>query len=179
MLTLSLSSTSCTIAEDLKVKGLTQNDSDNSSKVNQFYPSQANKVDGRQEPQPTPSYKQPGAAQIPLPKQQVPVQRKYQPAPKYADEVDEIQVVVPIKSEPGSVQASQGRPGTILSMEEEYVDNTINPVEGVVADPEMDDTIYSDEYADYSNYEAEQSYDGGAKAHQNLAATVEGNQGKS
>ena len=77
------------------------------------------------------------------------------------------------------MQASQGRPGTILSMEEEYVDNTINPGEGVVADPEMDDTIYGDEYADYSNYEAEQSYDGGAMAHQNMAATVEGNQGKS
>ena len=154
------------VAEDLKVKGLTQNDSDNSSKVN---PPQANKVDARQEPHPTPSYKQPGAAPIPLPKQQVLVQRKYHPTPNYADEVDEIQVVVPIKSEPGSVQASQGRPGTILSMEEEYVDNTINPGEGVVADPEMDDTIYGDEYADYSNYEAEQSYDEGAIAQHNMA----------
>ena len=95
------------VAEDLKVKGLTQNDSDNSSKVNQFYPSQANKVNARQEPHPTPSYKQPGAAPIPLPKQQVLVQRKYHPTPKYADEVDEIQEVVPIKSEPGSMQASQ------------------------------------------------------------------------
>ena len=139
------------VAEDLQVKGLTQNDSDNSSKVNQLYPSQANKVRARPEPQPTPSYKPLGAI-IPQPKPPVPVQ--YQPTPKYADEVDEIQEVVPIKSEPGCVQASQGRPGTILSMEEEYVDNTINPGEGVVADPEMDDTIYGDEYADYSNFEA-------------------------
>jgi hypothetical protein len=164
------------VAEDLKVKGLTQNDSDNSSKVNELYPSQGNKVRARPEPQPTPSYKPPGAPPIPQHKPPVPVQPKYQPAPKYADEVDEIQEVVPIKSEPDSVQASQGRPATILSMEEEYVDNTIHSGEGVVADPEMDNTIYGDEYADYSNYEAEQSYDGGA--HQNMAATVEGNQGK-
>jgi len=159
------------VAEDLKVKGLTQNDSDNSSKVNQIYPSQANKVKTRPDNQPTPSYKPPAAPPIiPQPKPPVPVQRKYHPSPKYTHEVDhdEIQEVVPIKAEPGSM------PGTIQSMEEEYVDNTIHPGEGVVADP--NNTIYGDEYADYSNYEAEQSYDEGTMAQQSMATTVEGNQ---
>jgi len=157
------------VAEDLKVKGLTQNDSDNSSKVNQIHTSQANKVKTRPDNQP--SYKPPAAPPIiPQPKPPVPVQRKYQPSPKYTHEVDhdEIQEVVPIKAEPGSM------PGTIQSMEEEYVDNTIHPGEGVVADP--NNTIYGDEYADYSNYEAEQSYDEGTMAQQSMATTVEGNQ---
>ena len=75
------------------------------------------------------------------------------------------------------MQASQDRHGTILGMEEDYVDNTINPGEGVVADPNIDNTIYGDEYADYSNYEADQSYDEGAMAHQNMPGTLEGTQG--
>jgi len=162
------------VAEDLKVKGLTQNSSEKSPQVKSI-PSQMPKPRPREPPerqdlQPPPPPKRSRAS--PAPQVSVPLQAKYQPA-SYEDE-DEIQEVVPVKSEPGSIPIAQDRTSTIQTMEQNYEDNTMNPGGGVVADPSMDNTIYGDEYADYSNYEADQSYDGGAMGEQNFAANLDG-----
>ena len=77
-------------------------------------------------------------------------------------------------SEPVNIPPFQGRLILVQSMKQEYVENTISQSEAVEADPHVDNTIYSDEYADYSNYEAEQSYDGETLAQQNTAASLEG-----
>ena len=165
------------VAEDLKVKGLTQNSSEKSPQVKSI-PSQMPKPRPREPPerqdlQPPPPPKRSRAS--PAPQVSVPLQPKYQPA-SYEDE-DEIQEVVPVKSEPGSIPIAQDRTSTIQTMEQNYEDNTMNPGGGVVADPSMDNTIYGDEYADYSNYEADQSYDGGAMGEQNFAANLDGSKG--
>jgi len=107
---------------------------------------------------------------VPLPS--VTIQSKYQ-TDGYEDE-DEIQEVIPVKSEPGSIPVAQDRTSTIQTLEQDYVDTTMNPGSGIVADPNIDNTIYGDEYADYSNYETDQSYDGGATGDQTMAASMEG-----
>ena len=156
------------VAKDLKVKGLTQNDSHNYSKINKTPPSQTPRPKAK-EPSERPVFHPP-----PLPKR-AKVSRllpasgsaepKYNPTSS-EDEVEEIQEIVPIKSEPGSTQANQ---------DSLYDDTTMHPSAGVVADPNMDNSIYGDEFADYSNYEVEQVSDEGAVAQQNNVEGTKGN----
>jgi len=152
------------VAEDLKVKGLTQNDSTNASKLNKTPPPQTprpktKEPPGRPEFHPHPLPKRAKVSRIPPASD--PSEPKYNPT-SYEDEIEEIQEIVPIKSEPGSAQATQDSP---------YEDTTLHPSAGVVADPTMDNSIYGDELAEYSQYE--ELYDEGAVAQPNMEGTKE------
>ena len=163
------------VAEDLKVKGLTQNDPERTAQVNNPSKPHSSKPKATNH-----SQKQvlPISKSQPRTHQTSSVQQKYKAPAVFPDQEDDIQEVVPIKSEPVSITPSHGRLIPVQSMEQEYVGNTTSQIEALEGDPHMDDTIYSDEYADYSNYEAEQSYEGEALARQNTAASVEGVNGK-
>jgi len=154
------------VAEDLKVKGLTQNGSEH-SQTKQSQQKSNEKVRERHEPQPTQAIKRPRVSPAP-----VQVNRSYQPTTSYTSQEEEIQEIVPIKTEPVVTQA-QPIQETIQSIEQTYIDNTESTYEGVVADPNTEDALYGDEYADYE-YEGDQSYHGEHAAQQNITGNVEG-----
>jgi len=158
------------VAEDLKVKGLTQNGSDNSS----------NRSDPIPTPKPRP--REPPERNDPNPKRPRPSQQfstpSHQSLPKASyQEDDDIQEVLPVKSEPVSVMPDPIPPPQIMSapaLEPSY-STPMSHSAGIVADPNMDNSsVYEDEYADYGNYEegADASYDGSMMAG---AATADGN----
>jgi len=158
------------VAEDLKVKGLTQNGSDNSS----------NRSDPIPTPKPRP--REPPERNDPNPKRPRPSQQfstpSHQSLPKASyQEDDDIQEVLPVKSEPVSVMPDPIPPPQIMSapaLEPSY-STPMSHSAGIVADPNMDNSsVYEDEYADYGTYEegADASYDGSMMAG---AATADGN----
>jgi len=154
------------VAEDLKVKGLTQNGSDKK---------------GSAEPPPTKMRDPPDLSNSPAPpppKRPRPAPPQIQPAPKptpqYHDEDDDIQEVVPVKSEP----VSQGQDHFLnntsspVTHSESHVTDDYGPGQGgIVADPNIDPSgMYGvEDYVDYGNYEeGDTSMLGGA-------ATADGN----
>jgi len=140
------------IAEDLQVKGLTQNKPDNIPRQKQQIqtPTKEQLRDSKRvESTPQPKRNQP----VPVP---APKSRINNIQPLYQADEDDIQEVVPVKTEPTSLQTESGHP----HMQEEQHQSQ------EVVDPNMENSIamYEDgNYADYENYEndAEQTYDGG------------------
>jgi len=159
------------VAEDLKVKGLTQNGSDKvSSKSN---PIHTPKFRAREPPERI----DPAPHKRPRPSPQFSTPNIHQPIsdPSYQD--DDIQEVVPVKSEPVSLIPDPLPPPPISApaVEPTY-SNPISHSTSIVADPSMDNSsMYEEEYADYGNYEdgADGSYDGTMMAAG--AATADGN----
>ena len=155
------------VAEDLKVKGLTQNDTNNASNLNKTPPSQTARLKAKEPPErpefhPPPLAKRTKVSRIPPASDSS--EHKYNPT-SYQDDIEEIQEIVPIKSEPGSGQATQDSP---------YQDTTLHPSAGAIADPNMDNSIYGDEFAEYSPYE---EFNDEALAQPNIAHNVEGTKG--
>jgi len=124
------------VAEDLKVKGLTQNEPPGHTEQDQ-------KPKGREREEyhkVTPPVTYPSCLQAkPL--------SSHTSSSAFQD--DDIQEIVPVKSEPGGLHQQQ-------SLVQEYIDNASN-FGGVVADPNDDNTIYDEEFADY-NYGDNQAY---------------------
>ena len=96
-----------------------------------------------------------------------PAEPKYNPT-SYEDEVEEIQEIVPIKSEPGSTEATEDSP---------YEVTTLHPSAGVVADPTMDNSIYGEEFGEYSDYEVEEFSHAGAVPQPSIAHNMEATKG--
>ena len=72
-------------------------------------------------------------------------------------EEDDIQEVVPVKSEPLPVPIETPPNNYTTMAEQTYTDNTQQHQEGVLADPNME---YGEEYTDYGGYEGmEGAYD--------------------
>jgi len=160
------------VAEDLKVKGLTQNGSDKST--------------SRSHPLPTPKprHREPPERIDPIPP------KRPRPSPQFStpihqtiskpsyQEDDDIQEVVPVKSEPVSLMPDPIPPPQPISapIVEPTYSNPISHSAGIVADPNMDNSsMYGgDEYADYGTYEegGDASYDGSMMAG---AGTADGN----
>merc|ERR1712013_651097 len=124
------------VAEDLKVKGLTQGNSSSDTKASHSAPPPRPDPPKARLPDPTPQVKRPRPAPSPPPRQIAPAQ------PAYSQEQDDdIQEVAPIvKSEPA----------THVPAEAQYPQG-----QGIVADPNME---YGEEYGEYEGYE-EGDYD--------------------
>ena len=144
------------VAEDLKVKGLTQNNSTNSP------PTSLNNIKPRHD---IPAKKEPP----PPPKRPKPIPHIAPRAPPTNFHPDEdIQEVLPIKTEPVLLL-----PDTQTHTLEQAYSNPQGDqmATGVVADPNME---YGEEYADYEGYEvADGGYDTSG-----MVAGQDGNKGK-
>jgi len=145
------------VAEDLKVKGLTQNDSEK-PRSNQSNPRAQN-----QDP-PEKADTKPPPLKRARPAPQVPIVQKFTAQQQH----DEIEEVAPIKTEPISTSHDTI---SIVDTEEHYSDTNTGVV---VAEASMDNSGYNDEYADYANYEA--GYDG-AMSTQGVSGNMDGNKG--
>ena len=142
------------VAEDLKVKGLTQNSAETQKNAGSA-PTEPQKPRPRDrpiqpDPSPQPKRPRPPPSQAPRATQST----TYNPQVE-----DDIQEVVPVKSEPLPVPTetlpSPNQYTTIV--EQTYTDNTMQHQEGVLADPNME---YGEEYTDYGGYEGmEGGYD--------------------
>ena len=143
------------VAEDLKVKGLTQGNSSSDSKASHSAPPPRPDPPKARLPDPTPQVKRPRPGPSPSqpPRQIAPAQ------PTYSQEQDDdIQEVAPIvKSEPASH----------VPAEAQYPQG-----QGIVADPNME---YGEEYGEYEGYE-EGDYDT-SMMDPNMAG-ADGNKGK-
>jgi len=144
------------VAEDLKVKGLTQNNSDSKQQPSlRPEPSKPRARDPQERTEPPPPPKRPRPAPPPPTPQRAP------PA-SYQHDDDDIQEVVPVKSEPAPLPPDI-QPHSLTPMaqvEQAYsTPQGDQMASGVVADPNMG---YEEEYDDYGGYEAaDGSYDGG------------------
>jgi len=146
------------VAEDLKVKGLTQNNgaSDDTQSQKSFEPQKSkplirNKIDNPIDSK-IPSIK-PRPAPPPLPRR----------SPTSYQQDDDIQEVVPVKTEPDSHPVEQPVP---TFHPEPHVQNSFPAHHGVVADPNME---YGEDYGDYEGYDgADGGYDGGVLDHSGM-----------
>eukprot|EP00092_Neocalanus_flemingeri_P010567 GFUD01011383.1.p1 GENE.GFUD01011383.1~~GFUD01011383.1.p1 ORF type:complete len:292 (+),score=63.95 GFUD01011383.1:182-1057(+) len=145
------------VAEDLKVKGLTQNDTEKSrgnQSTNELPKPKARDTPEKADMQPPPLKRARPAHQAPI-------------VPKFTPQDDDIEEVAPIKTEPISISHE---PASIVDTEENYSDDTTGVI---VAEASMDTSGYNDEYADYANYEA--AYDGVPT--QGASGNTDGNKG--
>merc|ERR1712013_763197 len=139
------------VAEDLKVKGLTQS-SPEDQKNSRINPSTPRPRERLIEP-PDASHAQPKRTR-PTPSQ--PPRREPPNTAGYHQQQQqedvEIQEVVPVKSEPPPVppEAPPNHYNTLV-VDQPYTDNNPQQQAGVLADPSME---YGDEYADYGDYES-------------------------
>jgi len=146
------------VAEDLKVKGLTQNNANAAdTKPQNSYRPETAKPRMREQVEKTEQQtllKKPRPAPPPVP--------RVTPA-TYHDDVD-IQEVVPVKTEPVSLPAETPPPTfhsiPHVNVQEDYSAAHLGEMgSGVVADPNME---YGDDYGDYEGYDGmDASYDGG------------------
>jgi len=161
------------VAEDLRVKGLTQNNSDSSSdskpKAEPKQSARSRDPPERESSGPPPKRPRPVAAPAPPPPS----------ARQSTFEDDDIQEVVPVKSEPREPVTPSSTALTSTSQSEYHQDNNIvvDQAEGAVALEES----YQDESYDYGNYE--EGYDDGSggmidpNTGMPLAAGADGNKG--
>jgi len=146
------------VAEDLKVKGLTQNNSDSKQQNTDIPPDPPNlnpRVRGNQtDPiltpkRPRPTHPSPVSKPNPV---------SYPPHPH-----DDIQEVVPIKVEPASIpqEPQQTRHAIVQQRQDSYSAPRMPdmPSAGVVVDPDVE---YGEEYADYEGYDGGDGGYGGA-----------------
>jgi len=162
------------VAEDLRVKGLTQNNSDSSSdskpKAEPKQSARSRDPPERESSGPPPKRPRPVAAPAPPPPS----------ARQSTFEDDDIQEVVPVKSEPREPVTPSSTALTSTSQSEYHQDNNIvvDQAEGAVALEES----YQDESYDYGNYE--EGYDDGSggmidpNTGMPLAAGADGNKGR-
>jgi len=143
------------IAEDLKVKGLTQNKSEDIPRQRKEVP-KARPRDPPEIPEPTPQPKR--ACPVTNPS---PVYRMNITQPQYQAEDDDIQEVVPVKAEPACLPPEHPQ-----SQGQEDYHGQDSSVTNSMA-------MYEENYDDYENYDdaTEAAYDGGMVA----AANADGN----
>ncbi|XP_023319805.1 protein tramtrack, beta isoform isoform X6 [Eurytemora carolleeae] len=158
------------VAEDLRVKGLTQNNAESGDKTKAESKSNSNRNREPPEREPGPPPKRarpvPSAPSTPAPTNNRPS--------SYED--DDIQEVVPVKSEPRDVTT----PSTAMttSSNNDYQDSSlVEPGQGQVA---LEDSYQDDSY-DYGNYE--EGYDDGSgmidpNTGMPIAAGADGNKGR-
>jgi len=157
------------VAEELRVKGLTQNNQQSSMpKPKQSYPS----------PKSPPTHKTRPPDREPLPQ---PKRPKPAPIQTYTADDDEIQEVVPVKSEPheiannsAAVNVYQHQPAPVQI---QPTTHALAPAQTQLVQEEALHYGGDESYEDYGGYEADHGYEGvGNVVDQNMAA-VEGNKG--
>jgi len=157
------------VAEELRVKGLTQNNQQSSMpKPKQSYPS----------PKSPPTHKTRPPDREPLPQ---PKRPKPAPIQTYTADDDEIQEVVPVKSEPheiannsAAVNVYQPQPAPVQI---QPTTHALAPAQTQLVQEEALHYGGDESYEDYGGYEADHGYEGvGGVVDQNMAA-AEGNKG--
>jgi len=157
------------VAEELRVKGLTQNNQQSSMpKPKQSYPS----------PKSPPTHKTRPPDREPLPQ---PKRPKPAPIQTYTADDDEIQEVVPVKSEPheiannsAAVNVYQHQPAPVQI---QPTTHALAPAQTQLVQEEALHYGGDESYEDYGGYEADHGYEGvGGVVDQNMAA-AEGNKG--
>jgi len=150
------------VAEDLKVKGLTQNSSESKKDTQAVDPPKSRPRDRPVHPDNThPQPKRPRPPPPPVQPSRAPPAPTYTATPAYNQQhEDDIQEVVPVKSEPLPVPAETPPSHYTAMVEESYTDNNHQQQQegGILADPNME---YGEEYTDdYGGYEGmEGGYD--------------------
>jgi len=163
------------VAEELRVKGLTQNNQQN------IIPKQKQTYSSPKSP-PIQKTRPPDREPIPLPKRPKPASIQ-----AYTADDDEIQEVVPVKSEPHETanssavnvyqhhQSSPIQPASHVT----HVTHPLAPAQTQLVQDESLHYAGDESYDDYGGYEGDQGYEGaGGVVDQNLAA-AEGNKGLS
>jgi len=151
------------VAEDLKVKGLTQNAAEKSrgnQPTNHLPKPRVRDTPEKTDIQPPPPLKRA------RPAPQAPIVPKFS-AP-HVDDIDIEEVNHPIKTEPINITHDRS---PIAEDEETYHDNNTGIV---VAEQSMETGTYNDEYSDYASYEA--GYDG-AISTPGASGNADGNKG--
>jgi len=163
------------VAEDLRVKGLTQNNSESGDKAKVEKPAPSNRSREPPErdsggPPPKRPRQVPSAPSTPI------VQTNNRP-PQSTFEDDDIQEVVPVKSEPREAAPIASTAMTTTNSQNDYQESAIvDAPEGQVA---LEDSYQDDNY-DYGNYE--EGYDDGSgmidpNTGMPIAAGADGNKG--
>merc|ERR1719289_454791 len=164
------------VAEDLRVKGLTQNNSESGDKAKVEKPAPSNRSREPPErdsvgPPPKRPRQVPSAPSTPI------VQTNNRP-PQSTFEDDDIQEVVPVKSEPREAAPIASTAMTTTNSQNDYQESAIvDAPEGQVA---LEDSYQDDNY-DYGNYE--EGYDDGSgmidpNTGMPIAAGADGNKDK-
>jgi hypothetical protein len=162
------------VAEDLRVKGLTQNNagaSDKSSKPEPTPLPKPRQRDPPERPDPGPPPKRP------RPPPSAPSQDA-RSSSSYQNDDDDIQEVIPVKSEPVSHTEQNNTVAMAAPPDPPY--DTAGAGHGVVADPGADNSMYGDdEYGDYDQYGegADGSVDGSMMEGMAGSASADGNKG--
>jgi len=160
------------VAEDLRVKGLTQNNagaSDKSSKPEPTPLPKPRQRDPPERPDPGPPPKRP------RPPPSAPSQDA-RSSSSYQNDDDDIQEVIPVKSEPVSHTEQNNTVAMAPPPDPPY--DTAGAGHGVVADPGADNSMYGDdEYGDYDQYGegADGSFDGSMMEGMAGSASADGN----
>ena len=145
------------VAEDLKVKGLTQSSSETKSRnIQPEAPPRSQTLNSHQRndqpPTPQPIKR---ARPVPLPSAR-------QPPASFQTHDDDIQEFVPVKMEPVPIPQEPHTPShtVITPVQQAFSASQVDEMStGVVADPNME---YGNQYGDYEGYDgADGSYDGG------------------
>jgi len=157
------------VAEELRVKGLTQNNQQSSMpKPKQSYPS----------PKSPPTHKTRPPDREPLPQ---PKRPKPAPIQTYTADDDEIQEVVPVKSEPHEI-ANNSAAVNVYQPAPVQIQPTTHALAPAQTQLVQEEALHyggDESYEDYGGYEADHGYEGvGGVVDQNMAA-AEGNKGLS
>ena len=128
------------VAEDLQVKGLSQKN------YNRNIEAPVQNISGK----PTSFQPHPAPTTPKRPRPNPPKKVMTSPPSPFQVENDDIQEIVPVKSEPLPLATETEAPTYNAMVEQAYSDNTQQYEEGIVAEANME---YGEEYADYGGYE--------------------------
>jgi len=150
------------VAEDLRVKGLTQNQSGGQSSKKSHQPSPTTLPSSK--PYSRPAEK----LQTPLPPSSLKKQYHSTPSNTPHPEDDDIQEVVPVKSEPRDPQVAPTPPHHPVQQQQHYTPAPQPVSQALTPADDQNSMMYQDDsYEDYGQYGEDQSYDDGAMAQGN------------
>jgi len=135
------------VAEDLRVKGLTQSNSQTENPVKESFQTVKKSLPAK-------------PAIRPPERDIIPTHKRPPPSSQIIDN-DEIQEIIPVKSEPSDILPVHPQPPKVVTSQQDdlYLHNTSQAL-AHTEDQDMSMTYQEETYEDYGQYESEQQYDG-------------------
>jgi len=135
------------VAEDLRVKGLTQSNSQTENPVKESFQTVKKSLPAK-------------PAIRPPERDIIPTHKRPPPSSQIIDN-DEIQEIIPVKSEPSDILPVHPQPPKVVPSQQDdlYLHNTSQAL-AHTEDQDMSMTYQEETYEDYGQYESEQQYDG-------------------
>jgi len=135
------------VAEDLRVKGLTQSNSQTENPVKESFQTVKKSLPAK-------------PAIRPPERDIIPTHKRPPPSSQIIDN-DEIQEIIPVKSEPSDILPVHPQPPKVVPPQQDdlYLHNTSQAL-AHTEDQDMSMTYQEETYEDYGQYESEQQYDG-------------------